>query len=447
MKTTAHGYDGLPAWIFKKCSVELADVIAKLLSLSFASGQVYTNWKMALVTPVPKVARPASFGDFRPISVTPIISRIAEKVIVKKWLYPAIPPSTIKDQFAFRPTGSTTCALIHLLHHVSRLLETNSYVRCLTIDFSKAFDTVSHSVLLHKISALDLPDAIHDWIVSFLIGRQQRCVTSGACSSVLCITRGIIQGSGVGPTFYIVMKSDLNTLSPINILSKYADDINLIVPQYCDVDLAAEFHNILRWAMHNKMTVNLNKTNEIVFRRPCPLRYNLVPSVDGVALVDHVKSLGVTLQQGLSFDMHVTELLKQCSQRIYLLRLLRSQGLSSDQLNTVFVGLIISRLLYALPAWGVLISAGQAGRINAFLKRSHKWGFCKDIVTLNDLLIKSGSSLFRKMQSPVHCLNLLLPPKKITDYHLRNTHCKYVLPQCNLDVFKRSFVNWSIFSL
>jgi len=93
------------------------------------------------------------------------------------------------------------------------------------------------------------------------------------------------------------------------------------------------------------------------------------------------------------------------------------------------------------------VSAGQAGRINAFLKCSHKWGFCKDIVTLNGLLIKSGSSLFHKMQSPVHCLNLLLSLKKITDYELRNGHCKYVLPQCNFDVFKWLFVNWSMFSL
>jgi len=155
-------------------------------------------------------------------------------------------------------------------------------------------------------------------------------------------------------------------LSPINILSKYADDINLIVPQYCDVDLATEFDNIQHWAMYNKMTINLSKTKEIVFRRPCPLRYNFVPSINGVALVDHIKSLGIFLQQGLSFDLHVTELLKQCSQRIYLLRLLHSQGLSIDQTNVVFVGLIVSRLLYALPAWGVLVSAGQASRIDAF---------------------------------------------------------------------------------
>jgi len=56
-----------------------------------------------------------------------------------------------------------------------------------------------------------------------------------------------------------------------------------------------------------------------------------------------------------TFDLHVTELLKQCSQRIYLLRLLYSQGLSNDQLKTVFVGLIISRLLYALPVWECLL--------------------------------------------------------------------------------------------
>ena len=76
--------------------------------------------------------------------------------------------------WSFRPTGSTTCALINSLHHVGRMLETNSYVRCLTVDFSKAFDTVNNNILLHKLSALDLPDSIHDWIVSFLIGRVQR---------------------------------------------------------------------------------------------------------------------------------------------------------------------------------------------------------------------------------------------------------------------------------
>ena len=64
---------------------------------------------------------------------------------------------------------------------------------------------------------------------------------------------------------------------------------------------------------------------------------------------------------------------------------------------------------------------------DAFLKRVHEWGFCKDVVTFNELLIKSGSSLFQKMQSSVHCLNSLLSPKKKTDYKLRKRHCNYTL--------------------
>ena len=149
------------------------------------------------------------------------------------------------------------------------------------------------------------------------------------------------------------------------------------------------------------------------------------------------------MQQRLSYDLHVTEILKQCRQRIYLLRLLRNQGLPIDQMNTVFTGLIVSSLLCALPAWEVLVSAGQAG-VDAFLKRAHKWGFCKD-VTFNELLIKSGSSLFQKMQSPVHCLNSLLPPKKKTDYKHRKRHCSYTLLQCNFNVFKHLFVSWCLF--
>ena len=126
------------------------------------------------------------------------------------------------------------------------------------------------------------------------------------CSPVLPISRGIIQGSGVGPTFYIILKSDLNPLSANNVLSKYADDLNLLVPQHCDVSLATEFDHIRKWADDNKMTINTTKTKEIVFRRPSPLRFHLLPSIQGIQLVDQVKSLGVILHEGLSFDLHVT---------------------------------------------------------------------------------------------------------------------------------------------
>jgi hypothetical protein len=206
-----------------------------------------------------------------------------------------------------------------------------------------------------------------------------------------------------------------------------------------------EFDNILQWANNNKMIINRSKTKEIVFHRPSPTRYHFLPSIPGIALVDNMKSLGVILQSGLTFELHVDALLKQCSQRIYLLRMLRYQGLSADDLNTIFVALVISRILYALPAWGVFVSNGIAGRVDAFLKRAYKYGFSKDLVTFDQLLFQSTSKLFSKIRDPNHCLHSLAPVPKVTSYHLRNT--QYCLPQCNFNVFKNSFINWCLFHL
>jgi len=139
------------------------------------SGIVPISWHTAIVTPVPKVSAPASLNDYQPISVTPVLCRIAEKYIVKHFIRPAIPLDAILDQFAFKPSGSTTFALVSLQHHVTDLLETRSYVRCLIIDFSKVFDTTDHSVLLSKFSSFGLPANILNWITDFLTDRQQIC--------------------------------------------------------------------------------------------------------------------------------------------------------------------------------------------------------------------------------------------------------------------------------
>jgi hypothetical protein len=193
LKHTSSGTDMLPAWLFQKCSYELAGVITYLFNLSFTTGEVPSQWLNAIVTPVPKVASPAALSDFRPISVTPILSRLAEKIVVKNWLRPAIPKYAIADQYAFKPTGSTTCALIHFMHHATQMLEKNNYVRCLLIDFSKAFDVVKHEILLSKIKALNLPPAAFNWIISFLTGRTQACKIKGKISNLLTITRSIVQ--------------------------------------------------------------------------------------------------------------------------------------------------------------------------------------------------------------------------------------------------------------
>jgi len=92
---------------------------------------------------------------------------------------------------------STCCAMVDFINHSTLMLENNSYIRCLFIDFSKAFDVVRHSILLSKISSLNIPPMALNWIIAFLTGRSQVCKTSDGRFSD---PQPIVQGSGIGPT-------------------------------------------------------------------------------------------------------------------------------------------------------------------------------------------------------------------------------------------------------
>ena len=92
-----------------------------------------------------------------------------------------------------------------------------------------------------------------DWLIRYSDRGQVSKTSNGQFSLMHPITRSIIQGSGIGPTLWLVMASDLCCISDINLLFKYADDTNLLVLENTDVDLAVEFRNIQRWADSNGM--------------------------------------------------------------------------------------------------------------------------------------------------------------------------------------------------
>ena len=169
---------------------------------------------------------------FRPETdlVTPILFRLCECYVVKQYLLPAIRSDDIDDQFAFRPTGSTMATLTYILHHVTLLLETNDYVWCLLVDFSKAFDTVNHFILIEKLLKLDIPPIVINWIIHFLTNRTQQVVINCRRSSRLSITRSIVQGSGLGPLLFLIYILHLKPICKINILCKYANDLSQLCP-------------------------------------------------------------------------------------------------------------------------------------------------------------------------------------------------------------------------
>lgn len=447
LKTSAPGADSIPSWVFKKCSYELSNVICHIFNFSLLDGELPDQWRRAIVTPIPKVPKPHDVCDYRPISVTPILSRLIEKYIVKTFIRPNVPSNIFENQFAFRPTGSTTSALVYTLHHVTRLLETNSYVRCLLIDFSKAFDLIDHTILLTKIGKLNLPSNVYKWIVSFLNYRSQVLSYNNVLSDACSINKGIVQGSGLGPTLFSIMVSDLETLSVINILCKYADDTNLISPEHSDVSLEDEFSNICNWASENKMILNNTKTKEIVFRRPNP-RLSIMPSpMSGIERVKSSKLLGIILNETLKFDDHISATLSQCSQRLYMLKQIKNQGLCIQKLDIIFQALIVSKLVYALSAWGGFLSANLCNIINAFFKRAHKYQLVSKIFCIRELLNEADKKLFQNARGSSHCLFNLFPTSENVTYDLRARGHSLPLPSIHTELHKKSFINRTLFTL
>ena len=227
---------------------------------------------------------------------------------MSKFLLPALPKPLFNDQFAFRPTGSTTAALAYVLHHITRILEDNSYVRVLFIDYSRAFDTINHELLIRKLMTFDVPSNVVRWIANFLTGRTQAVSSDCKLSSWLPITQSIVQGSGIGPLLYIIFASDLKLLSAVNVLCKYADDKTLLIPEKTDICLEDEFDHIMFWSAQNKLKLNLAKTKEMVFHRPSPYHFVDPPLLHNIERVTSFKLLGVLLTNTLSMDMHVNHI-------------------------------------------------------------------------------------------------------------------------------------------
>ena len=310
----------------------------------------------ACLRPIQKVKTPIGPLDFRPISITPVLSRLLEKMVVKTYFYPAFenPPPTLSfhDQFAFRPGGSTTAVLISLLHTVSELLLSNPYVVIITVDFSKAFDTVKHSSLMEKMARLDMPDFVYNWIVSFLDGHSHQTVLAGEQSDFADINASIIQGSSIGPGSFDVAASDLHPITPGNQMFKFADDVDLVIPASNIDSRAEELNNVEKWAGNNNLCLNRKKTFEMIFTKPRDRnKSTVVTTLVGIERVTSLKVLGVTLSGNFSMTEHVAERIASSGQCLYALKILRSHGLDRECTQLIFKATVIAKLTYASPAW------------------------------------------------------------------------------------------------
>ena len=192
----------------------LINEFTHLYNITLATGIYPKDWKVAIVTPIPKIAQPKVFGDLRPISILPLPGRLLEKIINKKIMQRLENTKYLVDQQnGFRANRSTTKCVSILIDRLLKALDNGHYAVTVFLDFKKAFDTVDHDILLWKLERAGLGPNICRLLANYLSERSQSTKIDGNISSSKAITTGVPQGSILGPLLFIIFTNDLVSLS------------------------------------------------------------------------------------------------------------------------------------------------------------------------------------------------------------------------------------------
>ena len=248
----------------------------------------------------------------------------------------------------------------------------------------------------------------------------------------------------LGPILFSLMINDVKPVSPSSLLIKFADDITVSIPVSAeDSDIAeSEVSSIMEWAEKNQMTLNLNKTWEMLLKSgslkvpPAPLAV--------VERKNKLKLLGVTFEDDpVNWDSNIDHLRIKASSRLYILRLCRFYGYPKEQLDLLFQSLIISVFTYAIEVWGCCYYDKYLKRIDKLFARAFKSAYSLKKYSICDILITGDSKLWIKITSNTTTLDDLLPPRRTRQ--LRSRGHDYILPRVRTSGFKSTFVNRCLF--
>ncbi len=372
----ATGPDKISAKIVKKCSDSLFYIIHQIFQISASCCRMPQLWKLGEIIPISKNTLAKVDNDLRPVTLTAILSKCFERVMLPKIFY-YVMPKMDNLQFAYLPNRSTEDAINFFLHNVvTHLDNSKTYARCLFIDYSSAFNTMQPHILLDRLEEYGVPANLQLWILDFLTNRKQFVRTSNGNSTVLTINTGGPQGCVLSAFLFVIYTNAMNMNNSRCKIIKYADDtvvIGFIDKDNDESDYRNTIEYVSDWCKSNFLDLNVTKTKEIIvdFRKPGTRNVKEPVNIGGkeVEVVSHYKYLGCILQDNLKWDKHVKCQMKKANKRMYFVRSLSKVKVESKIISLFYNSVVSSVLLYAIACWYRCCLEKERKEIDVFRKK------------------------------------------------------------------------------
>ena len=317
--------------------------LTKLINFCIRNHVFPVCLSISRVIPIYKKGNINEASNYRPISLTPVIGKIFETVLSNQ-LRGHLENGNFLNlaQFGFRQGKSTTQAVSALVNKVQFCFENKLYAQASFYDLTKAFDCVSHDLLLGKLIRFGIGGGSVNLIRSYLENRSQYVEYRNNCSQRLLVGNGVPQGSVLGPLLFLLFINDIT--DSIDNVILFADDTTTVDVSETYEELqqmvADSRRSIVGWFGANLLSVNAAKTQSL-----CLSLRKISCSVEAV------KYLGVYIDSGLTWETHTVNLAKKLNKIIFTVRFLRDHVCHTTLLK-VYYGYFYPHLAYAILCWG-----------------------------------------------------------------------------------------------
>ena len=263
----ATGHDTIPARPLRDCATIIASPLAVLINKIITSAYVPVDWKLAELCPIFKKDDVLDKTKYRPVSILVLLDKIFEKCLNHQLTEHF---SIILSPFlsAYRKDYNCEAVLLRLIEDWRMDLDKKKTAGIVSMDLSKAFDLIPHNLLLAKLAAYGIRNESLTLLQSYLQDRSQRVKIENITSDSVSVTRGVPQGSVLGPLLFNVFLNDLFYFIKVAKLSNYADDNQLysidLNPAVVEETMKEELKIASTWFSNNNLTLNPDKCKAMV---------------------------------------------------------------------------------------------------------------------------------------------------------------------------------------